>query len=61
MLGPRAAFAVVGSILPLLTLVAYRRLVQLDRAVLPASELGLIEDVPMFAPLSSSTSSTTPS
>jgi CRP-like cAMP-binding protein len=51
-LGPRAAFAVVGSILPLLTLVAYRRLVQLDRAVLPASELGLIEDVPMFAPLS---------
>jgi MFS family permease len=50
--GPRAAFVVVGSILPLLTLLAYRRLVEIDRAVVPAPELGLIERAPMFAPLS---------
>jgi len=51
-LGPRAAFAVVGAILPLLTLVTYRRLVTVDRGVAPAPEVGLIEGVPMFAPLS---------
>jgi MFS family permease len=50
--GPRPAFAVVGSILPLLTLVTYRRLVVFDRSVAPAAELALIERVPMFAPLS---------
>jgi MFS family permease len=51
-IGPRAAFIVVGSILPLLTLVTYRRLAEIDRAVVPAPELELIERVPMFAPLS---------
>ena len=51
-IGARAAFLVVGSILPLLTLVTYRRLVEIDRAVAPAPELELIERVPMFAPLS---------
>jgi hypothetical protein len=51
-IGPRAAFVVIGSILPLLTLVTYRRLVEIDRAVAPAPELELIEHVPMFAPLS---------
>jgi MFS family permease len=51
-LGPRLAFAVVGAILPLLTLVTYRRLLEIDRAVAPAAELELIDDVPMFAPLS---------
>jgi MFS family permease len=51
-LGPRPAFVVVGSILPLLTLLTYRRLVAIDRAVLPAPELELIDAVPMFAPLS---------
>jgi MFS family permease len=51
-IGPRPAFIVVGSILPLLTLVTYRRLAEIDRAVVPAPELGLIERVPMFAPLS---------
>jgi MFS family permease len=50
--GPRPAFVVVGAILPLLALVTYRRLVELDRAVAPAPELELIERVPMFAPLS---------
>lgn len=51
-IGPRPAFAVVGSILPLLTLLAYRRLVMIDRSIEPAPELELIERVPMFAPLS---------
>jgi CRP-like cAMP-binding protein len=35
-----------------LTLVAYRRLAEIDRTVAPAPELELIERVPMFAPLS---------
>jgi MFS family permease len=54
-IGPRPAFLVVGSILPLLTLLAYRRLVEIDRTVAPAAELELIERVPMFAPLSIAT------
>ena len=51
-IGPRPAFAVVGSILPLLTLLAYRRLVMIDQSIAPVPELELIERVPMFAPLS---------
>jgi MFS family permease len=51
-IGPRSAFIVVGSILPLLALLTYRRLVAIDSAVAPAPELELIERVPMFAPLS---------
>jgi len=50
--GARPAFVVVGSILPLLTLLVYRRLAEIDRDVAPAPELELIEQVPMFAPLS---------
>jgi MFS family permease len=51
-LGPRPAFAVVGAILPVLTLAVYRRLVTVDRTVAPVGDLALIEGVPMFAPLS---------
>jgi MFS family permease len=51
-IGARPAFVVVGSILPLLTLLTYRRLAEIDRSVAPAPELELIERVPMFAPLS---------
>jgi MFS family permease len=51
-IGARPAFVVVGAILPLLTLLTYRRLAEIDRAVAPAPELELIERVPMFAPLS---------
>jgi MFS family permease len=51
-IGARPAFVVVGSILPLLTLAHYRRLVEIDRTVAPVPELELIELVPMFAPLS---------
>ena len=50
--GPRPALIVVGSILPLLTVAAYRRLVEIDKTVAPAPELELLEDVPMFSPLS---------
>jgi MFS family permease len=50
--GPRPAFIIVGSILPLLTLATYRRLVEIDGTVAPTPELELIDRVPMFAPLS---------
>ncbi len=50
--GPGTAFVVVGSILPLVTLAAYRRLTEIDSAVAPAPELELVERVPMFGPLS---------
>jgi MFS family permease len=52
-IGPRLSLIVVGAILPLLTLTAWRRLVDIDRTVVaPARELALIDGVPMFAPLS---------
>jgi MFS family permease len=51
-IGPRQAFVAVGAILPLLVLVTYRRLAEIDGAVAPVAELELIERVPMFAPLS---------
>jgi MFS family permease len=54
-IGPRSAFLVVGSILPLLMLITYRRLVEIDRAVVPSAELELVDRVPMFAPLSLAT------
>ena len=53
--GPRPAFVIVGSILPLLTILTYRRLAAIDQAVAPAPELELVERVPMFAPLSIAT------
>ena len=50
--GPRSAFVAVGVILPLITLLAWRKLVEIDREVAaPDAELGLIEGIPMFAPL----------
>ena len=52
-IGPRAAFFVVGAILPLLALGAYRRLAAMDARIAPAAaELEFIDQVPMFAPLS---------
>jgi MFS family permease len=51
-IGARAAFLVVGSLLPVLALVTYSRLAEIDHAAVPAPELDLIERVPMFAPLS---------
>jgi MFS family permease len=54
-IGARPAFVFVGAILPLLALLAYRKLNEIDRTVAPAPELGLIERVPLFAPLSIAT------
>ena len=50
--GPRTAFVAVGLVLPLLALAAYRRLAETDDEVAPAPELELVEQVPMFGPLS---------
>ncbi len=50
-IGPRAAFVAVGAILPLLTLLTWRRLVEIDRSAAPATELALIAGESMFAPL----------
>jgi MFS family permease len=55
MLGIHSSFALVGSLLPLLTIVAYRRLSTLDQLAAPTRELNLIAAVPMFAPLSLAT------
>jgi MFS family permease len=53
LVGSRAAFVVVGAILPLATLIVWRQLVRIDREMLPpADELAIVERVPMFAPLS---------
>ncbi len=51
--GPRAALVVVGSMLPLLTLLTWRRLVEIDRTVGEAGPgLELLEQTALFAPLS---------
>jgi MFS family permease len=50
--GARTAFVAVGAILPLLTLATYRKLAEIDGEALPVPELGLIQRVPMFQPLS---------
>jgi len=53
LVGPRAALVAVGAILPVLALLAWRRLVEVDRSTPgPAAELAVIHSVPMFAPLS---------
>ena len=51
-IGPRAAFVAVGAILPLLTLLTWRRLVEIDRsAAAPPTEFAVVAAEPMFAPL----------
>ena len=50
--GPGQAFVAVGAILPLLTLATYRRLAAIDRDATPVPELALVQQVPMFQPLS---------
>lgn len=53
-IGPRAAFAVVGAILPILTLAVWRTLVAIDHDATgaPAAELAVVDGVPLFEPLS---------
>ncbi len=52
LIGLRPAFLVVGAILPALVLISHRKLLEMDLEVAPASQLGLVEDVALFAPLS---------
>jgi MFS family permease len=52
-LGPRGALVAVGAILPVTTLLSWGGLKAIDREVAaPAQELVLVDNVPMFAPLS---------
>jgi MFS family permease len=51
--GIRAAFVIVGLVLPLLVIATWRLLVGIDRkAAAPTVELALVDSVPFFAPLS---------
>jgi MFS transporter/cyclic nucleotide-binding protein len=52
LVGLRPAFIIVGAVLPVLVLFAYRRLNTIDAQVAPSEQLGLIEGVTLFAPLS---------
>ncbi|HEY1563716.1 MAG TPA: MFS transporter [Gaiellaceae bacterium] len=51
-LGARSAFVLVGVLLPLLALAGFRRIRELDSAAAPSRQQLLVDDVPMFAPLS---------
>ena len=51
-LGPRPSFMIVGAILPVLTVLTYRRLSALDNDATPPVTLELLDGVPMLAPLS---------
>jgi len=51
-LGARTAFVLVGVLLPVLTMAGYRRMRTLDEAAAPTRQRLLVDDVPMFAPLS---------
>jgi MFS family permease len=53
LVGIRWALAAVGTLLPVLTLLAWRRLSSIDRSVgAPQERLDALDRVPMFAPLS---------
>jgi MFS family permease len=52
LVGLRPALIIVGAVLPVLVLVIYRRLHEIDADVAPSEQLGLIEGVSLFAPLS---------
>ncbi|HZT85480.1 MAG TPA: cyclic nucleotide-binding domain-containing protein [Gaiellaceae bacterium] len=50
--GAHAAFVAVGFLLPVLTVAGYRRLRGLDAEAVPTRQQHLVDDVPIFAPLS---------
>jgi MFS family permease len=53
LVGPRTAFAVVGAILPVVTVLSWRGLQKIDRQVTgPTDELEVVSEVPLFEPLS---------
>jgi hypothetical protein len=51
-IGVKPAFLVIGAILPVLVLLSYHSISAMDAGVAPASQLGLVERVALFAPLS---------
>jgi MFS family permease len=51
-LGARTAFVLVGFLLPVLTIAGYRRMRALDAGSVPSRQQNLVDEVPMFAPLS---------
>jgi hypothetical protein len=51
-LGARTAFVIVGFLLPVLTIAGFRRMRALDAKAAPSRQQLLVNDVPMFAPLS---------
>jgi MFS family permease len=51
-LGARYAFVLVGFLLPVLTIAGFKRMRALDDVAAPTRQQLLVDDVPMFAPLS---------
>jgi MFS family permease len=51
-LGARTAFVLVGFLLPVLTIAGFRRMGALDELAAPTRQQLLVDDVPMFGPLS---------
>jgi MFS family permease len=51
-LGAQSAFVLVGVLLPVLTLAGFRRMRALDDLAAPSRQQLLVDEVPMFAPLS---------
>ena len=51
-LGAQSAFVLVGVLLPVLTIAGFRRMRVLDELAAPTRQQLLVEEVPMFAPLS---------
>jgi len=51
-LGARSAFVLVGLLLPLLTIAGFRRMRALDEMAAPTRQQNLVDQVPIFAPLS---------
>lgn len=51
-LGAQSAFVLVGVLLPVLTLAGFRRMRALDDLAAPTRQQLLVDEVPMFAPLS---------
>jgi CRP-like cAMP-binding protein len=54
-LGARSAFVLVGLLLPVLALAGFRRMKALDTEIVPSRQQRLVDDVPIFAPLSLAT------
>jgi len=52
LIGTRPSFLVIGALLPLLVLLSYRGISEMDSGVAPASQLGLVERIAVFMPLS---------